>query len=138
MGEYDVRTYNLFVSHSWAHSDSYEKLIGLLEKRNYFDFKDYSVPKDDPIHTNGTDKQLNQAILQKMRPCSAVLILAGVYASYSKWIAKEIDIANQLEKPVIAIEPWASEKTSQVVKDNAERIVGWNTNSVVDAIRAVA
>lgn len=132
-----MRTFNLFISHSWAYSDSYEKLIGLLEKRSYFDFKNYSVPKDDPIHTNGTDKQLNQAILQKMQPCSAVLILAGVYASYSKWIAKEIDIANQLEKPIIAIQPWASEKTSQVVKDSAEQIVGWNTDSVVDAIRAV-
>ena len=136
----NVKTYHLFISHSWAYSDNYEKLIRLLEKRSYFDFKNYSVPKNDPIHTNGTDRELSEAIFQKMRLCHVVLILAGVYASYSKWIGKEIKIARDsfnVQKPIIAIQPWASERTSQVVKDNAERIVGWNTNSVVDAIRAL-
>ena len=67
-----------------------------------------------------------------------VLILAGVYSSYSKWIDKEIKIAKKdflVPKPIIAIEPWASEKTSQVVKSNADIRVGWNADSIVDAIR---
>ena len=51
-------TYNLFISHSWSYSDTYDKLEELLDTRPYFFFKNYSVPKDDPIHTNGTDKQL--------------------------------------------------------------------------------
>ncbi len=90
------------------------------------------------IHTTGTDKQLYQAILQKMKPCSVILILAGVYATYSKWINKEIKIAKEafsVAKPIIAIEPRGSEKTSSVVKDNANQIVKWNTESVVSAIR---
>jgi len=76
-----------------------------------------------------------------MQPCSVILILAGVYSTYSKWIEKEIKIAKEefsVQKPIIAIEPRGSERTSQIVKNNADRIVGWNTNSVVDAIRALA
>ncbi|MDD9858850.1 MAG: TIR domain-containing protein [Nitrospira sp.] len=136
-----MKTYNLFISHSWAHSDNYQKLESLLRKRSYFEFKDYSVPKNDPIHTNGTDRQLYDAILRKMQPCSVILILAGVYSTYSKWIEKEIKIAKEefsVQKPIIAIEPRGSERTSQIIKNNADRIVGWNTNSVVDAIRALA
>ena len=133
-----MTTYHLFISHSWAYSNSYEGLEGLLKDRSYFGFKNYSVPKDDPIHTRGTDKELYEAILRRIKLSSAVLILAGVYATYSKWINKEIDIANSLEKPIIAIQPWGSERTSQVVKANANQIVKWNTESVVSAIRALA
>lgn len=87
------KTYNLFISHSWAYSDAYEKLINLLNKDSTFTYKNYSVPKDDPIHTNGTDSELYDAIKEQISHASVVLILAGVYSSYSKWIDKEITIA---------------------------------------------
>ena len=133
-----MKRYNLFVSHSWTHSDAYDKLLRLLDKRGYFDYRNYSVPKDDPVHTNGTDSQLYNAIKNKIIPSSVVLILAGVYATYSRWIDKEISIAKNefyLPKPIIAIEPWGSKKTSVKVKDAANRIVRWNTESIVSAIR---
>ncbi len=136
-----MNTYNLFISHSWTYSDQYDQLVNLLKQKPYFEFRNYSVPKDDPIHTNGTDKQLSEAIYNKMSPCSAILILAGVYATYSKWIDKEIKIAKRkfyTPKPIIAIEPWGSEKTSQKVRDNADKFVKWNTDSVVSAIRDLA
>ncbi len=136
-----MRTFNLFVSHSWAYSNNYKNLVNLLESRPYFDFRNYSVPRNDPVHTNGTDRELYRAILQKMDPCSVILILAGVYATYSKWIQKEVEIAREgfwIEKPTVAIEPWGSERTSAFVKDNADRIVRWNTESVVSAIRDLA
>ena len=40
--------YNLFISHSWSYSDAYNKLTSLLDNANYFTYKNYSVPKDDP------------------------------------------------------------------------------------------
>jgi hypothetical protein len=43
-----------------------------------------------------------------------------------------------LPKPILAIEPWGAEKTSQTVKDSADKIVGWSTDSVVQAIRELA
>lgn len=136
-----MRTHNLFISHSWSYSDSYEKLVELLRSRQYFLFKNFSVPRDDPIHNAATDAALRQAIRKKMAPCGVVLILAGVYATYSKWIDKEIDLAERdfaLRKPIVAIEPWGSRKTSTRVKDAADRIVKWNTESIVRAIRELA
>ena len=136
-----MRTFNLFVSHSWTYGDAYDRLVNLLQARPYFQFRNYSVPQDDPIHNAGTDAQLREAILRQMAPCSAVLILAGVYATYSKWINIEIDLAKRgfmYPKPVIAIRPWGSERTSVPVREAADREVGWNTESIVSAIREVA
>lgn len=133
-----MKTYNLFISHSWNYSDAYNRLVNLLNKRSYFAFKNYSVPLDDPIQTAGTDAQLRQAIRNQMTPCHVVLILAGVYATYSKWINIEIDLAEERfihRKPIIAIRPWGSERISERVRLAADRIVGWNTESIVEAIR---
>ena len=88
-----MRTHNLFISHSWSHSDSYDKLAGLLDARPYFAYRNYSVPRDDPIHDARSIAALRTAIKGKLSPCGVVLILAGVYATYSKWINVEIDLA---------------------------------------------
>ena len=133
-----MRTFNLFISHSWSYEDEYDRLTALLRNRSYFRFKDYSVPRDDPIHNAGTAKELREAIRRQMHPCSVVLILAGVYATYSKWIKTEVLLAKKDfsgPKPIIAVRPRGSERISAVVRDAADKIVGWNTESIVRAIR---
>ena len=135
------KNHRLFISHSWAYSDNYEKLVALLNNRPYFSYTNYSVPKGNPVHTNGTDRELHEAIKNKISQCQVVIILAGVYSSYSKWINKEIGIAKNdfsFPKIILAIEPWGSEKTSKIVKDNADKIVKWNTESIVSAIRELS
>jgi hypothetical protein len=115
----------------------------MLKKANYFQYKNYSIPKDDPfIIFAKTETRYRSALKSKikeqMKYASVVLILAGVYATYSSSINLEIEVALELEKPILAIEPWASEKTSKIVKDNATKIVSWSTNSIVDAIREIS
>ena len=129
-----AKSYRLFISHSWAYGDAYEKIIKFFEDQK-LDYYDHSVPINDPIHSNGTDKELREAIDAKIKGTSCIIVLAGVYSSYSKWIQKEIEIAKSYGKPIIAVEPWASEKTSKFVKDNADIIVKWQSKSVVDAIK---
>lgn len=94
------------------------------------------MPKNDPIHNADNDNGLYAAIKRQILPVHCVVMLAGVYSSYSKWIDKEIQISKQdFNKPIIAVEPWGSEKTSKLVKDNADAIVKWQSKSIVDAIR---
>ena len=128
-------TYNLFISHSGNYSDTYDGLVKLLNAKPYFDYKNYSVPKNDPIHNAPYDYQLKAAIRNQMQHASCVLILAGVYSSYSKWINIEIQLAQEMGKKIIAIEPWGAERTSIVVKNAADETVRWNTDSIVRAIR---
>ena len=93
---------------------------------------------NDPIHNARNDTKLRRAIRDKMSPCHVVLIMAGVYSTHSKWINIEIDLATSgfLEaKPIIAVAPWGSEHISQPVQLAADKVVRWNTESVVGAIR---
>ena len=128
-------TYNLFISHSWSYSTTYDHLVALLDAAPSFSYKNYSVPKADPIHNAKYDYQLKAAIKNQMQHASCVLILAGVYSTYSKWIKIEIALAQEMGKKIIAIEPWGSARTSAVVKNAANQTVKWNTASIVRAIK---
>lgn len=136
-----MRSFNLFISHSWTYGEQYNGLVALLRNRPYFDFRNYSVPKDDPVHDAPNAETLRAAIRMRMSSCGVVLILAGVYATHSKWINEEIVLAQKgfnNPKPIVAIERWGSKHTSTVVKEAADRVVKWNSNSIVDAIRELA
>ena len=127
--------YNIFISHSWDYNDQYEGLKRLLRQNPYFYYKDYSIPRDDPIHRVTSDRMLKEAIRNQMQHASCVLILAGVYASYSRWINIEIELAKEMGKKIIAVQFWGAEHTSSVVKQAADEIVHWNSDSVISAIR---
>ena len=136
-----MREYNIFISHSWSHSNYYDRLIELLNKASDFSFKDYSVPKDDPIHNAPTDEKLKAAIFRQMLPASVVVVFAGVYATYSKWIEKEIHIAKkefQVAKKILAVKPWGSERISNLVTENADHTVGWDGQSIANSIKELA
>lgn len=133
-----IKIRNLFISHSWAYGDAYEKLTNLLDKAPNFSYKNHSVPKNDPVHGAENEKELYDAIKNKMSGTQCVLIMAGKYSTYSKWIKKEIKIAkNDYDKPVVAICPWGAKQISSVVQDVADDVAKWNTESIAKAIRNV-
>ena len=135
-----MRTYNLFICHSWRYGNQYDRLKNLLDKSG-LSYRDYSVPRDDPIHNARSVRQLREAIKNQMQYASVVVVLAGVYASHSKWIDIEIGLAESSfasAKPIVAIKPRGSERTSTRVKKAANRIVGWSTKSIVRAIKELA
>jgi len=133
-----MRTFNLFISHSWNYSGAYQKFTNLLKNRPYFSYKNYSVPPENAITGATTDKQLSDAIENKIRACSVVIIMAGVYSTYSKWINKEIEIAQRLGKPILAVKPFGASKISSVVRNAADLECNWNTESIVESIRQLA
>lgn len=133
-----LRTRNLFISHSWAYGNAYESLVKMLNDSPNFIYRNYSVPKDDPIHNARNATELYKAIKNKVIFTHAVLIMAGKYATYSKWIQKEIAIAKKdYNKPIIAVCPWGAKQISSVVKDSADEIARWNSASIIKAIRSV-
>jgi antiphage defense system Thoeris ThsB-like protein len=96
------KIYNLFISHSWSYGNDYQNLCALLGGASGFQYRNYSVPRDDPVHDAPNVQELYDAIWQQMTFCHVVIILAGKYATFSKWIDREIQCAKaDLEKPVL-------------------------------------
>lgn len=136
-----VKTRNLFISHSWNYGDAYDRLCGFLNAAPYFSYRNYSVPSNDPIHNARNQGLLRAAIKRQMAPCHVVVIIAGVYATYSKWINEEILLATSgflYAKPVLAITPWGAQRISAEVRQAADLVVAWNTNSIVQGIRTLS
>jgi hypothetical protein len=131
---------HVFISHSWAYSKHYECLANWVFERSWrsgqasIRFCDFSVPRSDPIHNAPTDRQLREAIYGKIRRSHVVVIPTGMYASYSRWIQKEVEGAIVYGKPILAVNPWGQERKSSVVHASASRYVGWNAKSVAQGI----
>ena len=134
----ELKNYRLFISHSWSYGDAYDKLVGMFEEYPYFKWTDYSVPRNDPIHNAPNTAALRDAIWRQMVPVNFVLVIGGVYSTYSKWINIELELAQQLGKPIIKVNPWGAERTSTVADEAATEVVGWRSSSIVDAVRRLA
>lgn len=130
--------YAVFVSHSWDYDQEYARLVRLLEEANRFEFRDYSVPKEEKFETD-TDEELKEVLREKqIKPSSVVVILAGMYSTHSDWIGKEIRIAEEEGKPILGVEPWGKDRKSHYVEQHADEMVRWNTDSIADGIRDLA
>ncbi len=133
-----LRTRNLFISHSWAYGDAYSRLVSMMNAAPNFVYRNYSIPRDDSVHNAPTQRALYDAIKAKVSFCHVILIMAGKYATYSDWIQQEIKIAKvEFRKPIVAICPWGAQQISVPVKQAADRTARWNTSSIVGAIRDV-
>lgn len=126
--------YNLFISHAWKYNYDYYNLVNMLNEAPDFSWKNYSVPQHDGLDTK-TNGELEDALHRKIKPCSCVLIIAGMYCNYREWIQREIKIANKYGKPIIVIRPRGQERMPNELTSNSYHQVNWNTNSIVSAIR---
>lgn len=133
----DLKTYDLFISHVWKQekNSEYYRLVDFLNKAPNFMWRNYSVPEHDPLGTK-TDNELRGALDRQIKPVNCFVVIAGMYVNYRKWIQEEIDLAKNYNKPIIGIIPWGQERTPIEVQNVAKVMVGWNTSTIVDAIRS--
>lgn len=135
-----IRQIHVFISHSWSYSEDYEKLEQWIFHEKWssgqasLDFRNYSVPKNDPIHNANNTEKLRAAIYGQISRSHVIVIPTGMYATHSKWIQEEINGANFYNKPILAVVPRGQERRSGVVVDSAHREVGWTKDGVVAAI----
>lgn len=129
-----AKTYNVFISHSWAHIDDLKNLRNLLEARGYFNVEFEEVAPDDPIDSENAEYIKNR-LREKIKNSDIVLGIAGVYSTYSEWIEWELDTAIKNDIPIVGVIPRGQERISTIVSSRAKEVVRWNTESIVEAIR---
>lgn len=129
----ELHRYRLFISHAWEYSDDYERIVKMLNNAPLFIYSNYSVPKQDPLHCKPSE--LKEQLREQIRPIEVTIILAGMYAAHSDWIQFEIDYADTLGKPILGVKPWGSERVPTAISSVAKEVVGWDTDSIVSAIR---
>ncbi len=124
MFESELKVYKIFISHIGENEDEYSLFIEKLHATYDFEFKNYGIL--DRI----TEKDLEEQI----KPVGIVIILSGLYNKYQNIIKKQIDIAKELDKPIILIRPFGMEDVPFELEEIAIDIVGWNAPCIIDAI----
>jgi hypothetical protein len=110
----------------------------MLKEALFFKWRNYSVPKHDPLIDPNTyvgKAKLTELLDRQVKPVNCVLILGGIYAAHSEWILKEIKLAQSYKKPIIGVYPWGQQNMPLAVQNAANELVGWNTSTIVSAIR---
>ena len=130
--------YRIFISHAWKYGDDYIRLVNLLDAAPYFHYFNYSAPEQKPLFPSGTpytSSDIARKITDKIRPAQITLVISGMYAAYSDWMQYEIDESLRMRMPVIGIMLLGQERVPLYVRDRVDVLVGWNTSSIVSAIR---
>ena len=136
-----LNPYRIFISHAWKYGDDYTRLTGLLDTASLFLYYNYSAPREKPLFPLGTpytSAEIAQKIAQKISPAQVTLVIAGMYTAYRDWMKYEIDESLRMGKPIIGIKPWGNILVPTYVSQNANIVVGWNTDSIISAIRKYA
>jgi len=129
---YPLRRYRIFISHAWDY-DEYQRIKNFLNATPDFVYSDYSVPYDNSlIARNKTE--LREALKRLIRLSQIVLVPAGMEVNYREFILFELSFAIELAKPIVGIAPRGARYLPRIVSEAAWEIVGWNRNSIVDAI----
>jgi hypothetical protein len=130
-----LRNYNVFISHAWEYNADYYRIEDWLNDAPHFSWTNLSVPEHDPISTS---EKLTRELNNQMRPAHVFLILGGMYVAHREWIQYEINFARRIGRPILGIRPWGSIALPVAVQNGADEIVGWNSASIVAAIRRLA
>jgi len=132
-----AKEYHVFISHSWAYPDDLKNLRNLLNERGYFNVEFEEASSDEPIDSENAT-YIKRRLKQKISNSNIVIGIAGMYASYSEWMAWELQTANDLDIPIVGVIPRGKERISKTVTQYSKEDVKWNTESIVEAIRTWA
>jgi hypothetical protein len=131
----EIHRYRLFISHAWSYDTEYSRIIQFLNQDLNFIYSNNSAREHDP---DSDISKLEEELRQQIHPVQVVIVLAGMYDSENDWIQFEIDYASSILKPILAVEPWDYQGIPTAVRSAADKIVGWNTSSIVSGIRSLA
>lgn len=125
--------HRVFISHSWAYEDHFQEVKSLLDNAPGFEYFDHSVSSDDPIDAQ-LPNHLRKKIRDQMQSTSVVLVLAGMYVAHSDWIQEEIEMAVEMEKPIIGVIPTENERVPGLVQEHAIELVAADGHEILEAI----
>lgn len=131
------QAHRVFISHSWRYEDHFNQVKELLDDAYGFEYFDHSVSSDEPIDAR-LPNHLRKKIRDQMRSTSVILVLAGMYVAHSDWIQEEIELAEEMGKPIIGVIPEENDRVPKVVQEHATELVEANGTAILDAIESYA
>lgn len=112
-------------------------MVNLLENRSFFPWTNYSVPETKAFGVMA-NYQMKEELRQQIRPVNCVIIIGGMWTNHSEWILFEMDFAQSINKPILGVRPRSAKVMPQAVVNAADKVVNWNSDSIVAGIREIS
>lgn len=95
-----------------------------------------AIDSSSPNNANDPDYIMSRYIRPKVEWCEAIVVLISPNTQDSDWVAKEIDLAKQLDRRIIGVWIPGSEgcPIPQGLQDYANAVVAWDERSIIGAI----
>ncbi|HMB41381.1 MAG TPA: TIR domain-containing protein [Balneolaceae bacterium] len=133
-----VETRNIFIAHGWENSQHIHKLTELLDRADTFD-KDFAYVNhgnfDKSVLQDETLNDLDLAIKEQMTETDVVLVMTDIYYDYTEWIDKEVDLARDLDLPIILIRSYNNRETPSHLEEKADEIVVFDPEEILKEIK---
>lgn len=127
----------VFVTHTFADHQDYHRVFEYLEAASNFFYVNCSAPDNVPVE--GGKEALKEELRNQIGKAEVVLVLSSLYTDNRDLIAYQLDAAQALDLPIVAVEPFGGlGKVPDDVARRAAETVGWNERSIVDAARRQA
>lgn len=127
------RARRIFISHSWKlGSYDYQRLVSKL--RNEGLVYNHSIPKRKARPYLSVE-ELRNTFRKQLLWCSKVFVLAHKDLAPDGFVAMELEVANELNKEIIAIRPVAHQPVPSFIQRHATKIIDNNMTALVRAIQ---
>lgn len=125
----------VFISHAWQYNEHYWKIVEWLDEAQNFSWFNCSVPSHDGL-PDKTSAGLRSGMTKQIASSQVLILLGGMYAAHSNWIEYEISEAQKMNRTIIGVSPWGQELIPVIVQNASIcPVVGWNSASVIQAVR---
>jgi hypothetical protein len=126
------RARRIFISHSWRLSSrDYKELASKL--RSVHLVYDHSIPKRKKRIVR-SEEELRDIFRKQLLWCSKVFVLADKDLPANGHVAMELDVAAELGKEIIAIQPNDQWAVPDFIRQRAHHIIANNTKSLLSCL----
>ncbi len=126
---------NIFISHIHEDDKGLNKLK-YLAKENGLGIRDSSITSEKPNQAKDQEYIQQQILKPGIDWASVLVVYISPETKDSEWVNWEIKYALEQGKRLVGVWAWGESKCEipELVDKHADAIVGWNGESIVDAI----
>ena len=133
-----VQTRDIFIAHGWKHSDHILRLQEQLDRSSEFDeqFAYVNHGNFDPSELEETDvESLNIAVRNQMANADVILLPIDLYNDNKEWVDKEIELAKDMDLPVVIVRSYKNVETPPNLEQTADRSVVFDPEEILKAVK---
>lgn len=126
---------NVFISHVHEDDGGLADLKSLLAK-NGMTIRDSSINSSKPNDASNPDYIKSSILAPQINWASTFLVYVSPKTKNSEWVNWEIEYAAKQGKRIVGVWEQGSKdcELPAALKELADAVVGWNGNSIIDAI----